>query len=92
MTIEQRQWSRRLDWEGCVNARDLGGYGTADGGETYPLRGRGKDRIPSVEEAVAALPNTPILFHFKGSDPSEADLLAAVELGRGAPEGEPLLG
>lgn len=34
MTIEQRQWSRRLDWEGCVNARDLGGYGTADRGET----------------------------------------------------------
>ena len=34
MTIEQRRWSRRLDWEGCVNARDLGGYGTADGGET----------------------------------------------------------
>jgi protein-tyrosine phosphatase len=34
VTIEQRRWSRRLDWEGCVNARDLGGYGTADGGET----------------------------------------------------------
>jgi protein-tyrosine phosphatase len=34
VTIEQRQWSRRLDWEGCVNARDLGGYGTADRGET----------------------------------------------------------
>ena len=32
MPIEQRQWSRRLDWEGCVNARDLGGYGTADRG------------------------------------------------------------
>ena len=34
MTIEQQEWSRRLDWDGCVNARDLGGYVTADGGET----------------------------------------------------------
>ena len=25
---------RRLTWEGCVNARDLGGLRTADGGET----------------------------------------------------------
>jgi protein-tyrosine phosphatase len=32
--IEQREWTRRLDWEGCVNARDLGGYRTAGGGET----------------------------------------------------------
>jgi protein-tyrosine phosphatase len=34
VTIEQREWSRRLDWEGCLNARDLGGYGTRDGRET----------------------------------------------------------
>ena len=34
MTIEQREWTRRLDWEGCLNARDLGGYATADGRET----------------------------------------------------------
>jgi protein-tyrosine phosphatase len=33
MTIE-REWTRRLAWEGCLNARDLGGYPTADGGET----------------------------------------------------------
>jgi protein-tyrosine phosphatase len=26
--------SRRLDWEGCLNVRDLGGHRTADGGET----------------------------------------------------------
>jgi protein-tyrosine phosphatase len=33
VTIE-REWARRLAWEGCLNARDLGGYATADGRET----------------------------------------------------------
>jgi protein-tyrosine phosphatase len=27
----ERQWTRRLGWEGVLNARDLGGYATADG-------------------------------------------------------------
>jgi len=30
----QRQWTRRLAWDDCVNARDLGGYPTADGRQT----------------------------------------------------------
>jgi protein-tyrosine phosphatase len=30
VAIEQ-QWTRRLGWEGVLNARDLGGYATADG-------------------------------------------------------------
>ena len=34
MTIEQREWSRLLAWEGCLNARDLGGYETRDGRQT----------------------------------------------------------
>ncbi|HET8788748.1 MAG TPA: tyrosine-protein phosphatase, partial [Actinomycetes bacterium] len=34
MSIEQREWTRLLAWEGCLNARDLGGYATADGRET----------------------------------------------------------
>lgn len=55
---------------------DIGHGYTADGGKTYPFRGRRKDRLPSLEEAVAALPNTPILFNFKGTDPGEADRLA----------------
>jgi len=54
------------------------GYGyTADGGKSFPLRGKRKDRIPGLEDALHALPNTPILFNFKGSDPKEADQLAA---------------
>ena len=34
MTTEQREWTRLLEWEGCLNARDLGGYTTQDGHET----------------------------------------------------------
>jgi protein-tyrosine phosphatase len=34
VTTEQRQWTRLLAWEGCLNARDLGGYATKDGRET----------------------------------------------------------
>jgi protein-tyrosine phosphatase len=33
VTIQQ-QWTRRLAWEGLLNARDLGGYPTADGRRT----------------------------------------------------------
>jgi protein-tyrosine phosphatase len=34
VTTEQREWTRLLEWEGCLNARDLGGYETEDGRET----------------------------------------------------------
>jgi protein-tyrosine phosphatase len=34
VTTEQREWTRLLAWEGCSNARDLGGYETANGRET----------------------------------------------------------
>jgi glycerophosphoryl diester phosphodiesterase len=55
------------------------GYGyTADGGKTYPLRGKGVGKIPTVEEGLAALPNTPILFNIKSKDPGEADQLYAI--------------
>jgi protein-tyrosine phosphatase len=34
VTTEQREWTRLLEWEGCLNARDLGGYATEDGRDT----------------------------------------------------------
>ncbi len=59
-----------------LQALDPGFGYTADGGKSFPLRSKRKDRIPSLEEALAALPNTPILFNFKSKNPKEADLLA----------------
>lgn len=60
-----------------LQALDIGHDYTADGGKSFPLRGKRKDRMPSLEEALAALPNTPIIFNFKSKNPREADQLAA---------------
>ena len=51
------------------------GY-TADGGKTFPLRGRQKGGIPSLQEVLQAAGSTPLMFNFKSKDPAEADLLA----------------
>ena len=60
-----------------LQSLDIGHGYTADGGKTFPFRGARKDKMPSLEEALAALPNTPIRFNFKSKDPREAELLAA---------------
>lgn len=60
-----------------LRALDVGYGYTADKGRTFPFRGTRKDGLPSLEEALAALPNTSILFNFKSRNPREADLLAA---------------
>lgn len=60
-----------------LKALDIGHGYTADGGKSFPFRGRFKGDMPTLEQALAALPNTPILFNFKSKDPREADQLAA---------------
>ena len=60
-----------------LQALDIGYGYTADKGRTFPFRGTRKDAMPSLEEALAALPNTSILFNFKSRNPREADMLAA---------------
>jgi glycerophosphoryl diester phosphodiesterase len=80
-------WTVDCRTEGRGETRDLTmaqlksldpGYGyTADGGKTYPLRGRQKGGIPSLEEALAAAGSAPILYNFKSNNPREADQLAA---------------
>jgi glycerophosphoryl diester phosphodiesterase len=61
-----------------LKALDIGYGYTADGGKTYPLRGKGVGQMPTVEEALAALPSRALLFNFKSKDAGEADQLFAI--------------
>ena len=61
-----------------LKALDIGYGYTADGGKTFPLRGKGVGKMPTVEEGLAALPVHPILFNFKSKNPREADQLFAI--------------
>lgn len=54
------------------------GYGyTADNGATFPLRGKGVGLIVSLDEVLAAVPNTRLLINFKSRDASEGTRMAA---------------
>ena len=74
----------RTDGTGPVRAMTLAelgeldaGFGySADGGKTFPLRGKGVGAIPSLERFVETAGTKPLLFDFKGDDAREADLLA----------------
>lgn len=52
------------------------GYGyTADGGKTYPFRGKAKEMMPSLAEVLKAFPEQRFLINFKSRWIEEADLL-----------------
>lgn len=54
------------------------GYGyTADGGKTYPFRGKGVGLMPTLNEVLAAFPGRQFLINIKSNDASEADRLLA---------------
>ena len=54
------------------------GYGySADGGKSFPLRGKGVGLIPALAEALSVIGDGAVLFHLTGTDPAEADLLIA---------------
>lgn len=54
------------------------GYGyTADGGETFPLRGRGVGMMPTLREVLEAFPEGRFLINFKSRQTREADRLLA---------------
>ncbi len=61
-----------------LKALDIGYGYSADGGKSFPLRGKGIGQIPTVEEGLAALPRHPILFNFKSKNAGEADQLFAI--------------
>lgn len=55
------------------------GYGyTADGGKTFPFRGKGISQMPTLEEVFAALPDRQFLVNFKSRRAEEGTALAAL--------------
>ena len=53
------------------------GYGyTADGGKTWPLRGRGVGQMPTLDEVFAAFPTGRFLVNFKSRRQEEGQALA----------------
>ncbi|MDQ0059173.1 glycerophosphodiester phosphodiesterase family protein [Paenibacillus harenae] len=53
------------------------GYGyTADGGQTYPFRGKGIGLMPSLTEVLDYFPDKALLIDVKSNDPEEGKLLA----------------
>ncbi len=56
---------------------DAGHGYTADGGETYPLRGQGVGLIPALREVLSAFPERRFLINFKSNDPREGELMLA---------------
>lgn len=54
------------------------GYGyTADGGQSFPLRGQGVGMMPTLSEVLAAFPERRFLINSKSNDPDEGDALLA---------------
>jgi len=54
------------------------GYGyTADGGQTFPLRGQGVGQMPTLREVLEAFPERRFLINFKSRETDEADRLLA---------------
>ena len=55
------------------------GYGyTADGGQTYPFRGKGYGPMPELKDVLSAMPDRQFLVNFKSREAREGDLLAAL--------------
>jgi glycerophosphoryl diester phosphodiesterase len=59
-----------------LKALDVGYGYTADGGKTYPFRGRGIGMMPSLDEVLGAFPERRFLIHIKSNDPAEGVALA----------------
>ena len=57
----------------ALRALDLGYGYTADGGETYPLRGTGVGLMMSLEELLLALPDRAFLINVKSNAAEAAD-------------------
>ncbi|MCM5680825.1 glycerophosphodiester phosphodiesterase [Schlegelella sp. S2-27] len=59
-----------------LKALDVGHGYSADGGRSFPLRGRGVGLMPSLDEVLRRFPQQRFLVHVKSRDPAEGALLA----------------
>ena len=67
------------------------GYGyTADGGKTFPFRGKGIGMMPSLDEILRTFPERRLMINVKSNDPTEGERLAKVLEGL-TPERQALL-
>lgn len=57
---------------------DVGFGYTADGGKTFPLRGKGIGLMPSLAEVMNAFPTGHFLVNFKSNEAREGDMLASM--------------
>jgi len=60
-----------------LKALDVGYGYTADGGKTFPFRGKGVGLMPALEEVLMAFPDRRFLIHIKSNDPREGEQLAS---------------
>jgi glycerophosphoryl diester phosphodiesterase len=59
-----------------LKALDIGYGYTADGGKTFPFRGKGVGLMPSLDEVLGAFPGKGLLVNVKSNDPAEGEMLA----------------
>ena len=60
-----------------LKALDIGYGYTADGGKTFPFRGKGVGLMPTLDEVLQAFPHRRFLINIKSNDEAEGRLLAA---------------
>lgn len=74
----------RTDGQGVTREKSMAelkrldiGYGyTADGGKTFPFRGKFVGMMPTLDEVLATFPGRRFLINVKSNDPKEGELLA----------------
>ncbi|MFT8321161.1 MAG: glycerophosphodiester phosphodiesterase family protein [Bacillus sp. (in: firmicutes)] len=60
-----------------LQALDIGYGYTADGGKTFPFRGKGINHMPTLDEVLNHFPDRSFLIHIKSDDENEGIQLAA---------------
>lgn len=61
-----------------LKALDIGYGYTADGGQTFPFRGKGIGQMPELKEVLTEFPQRQFLINFKSREAREGDMLAAM--------------